>query len=141
MTDGTLWTRVVVRLRAYSLQLSQRTAGIGINPLSNVIRFPKAATDPPDTSIVRSQLNAYLLALAESGLTVGVGKDQIERDIRILESIKRSTENPLLREHILNYLTGIKDQLVLASLKLLRAKQELLSLAASNGAADDTHGR
>ena len=97
--------------------------------MGNVIRFKPTTTEPPARSLVQSHLDEYLLALAE----IEVGKAQIETDIRVVESVMSSTENRNLRETTLQQLTDIKNQLLVASLKLLDAKRGLLGLATSTG--------
>ena len=100
--------------------------------MGNVIQFKQTSSDAPAKSIVQSHLDAYLLALAR----IEFGKAQIETDIRVVESVVCSTENPNLREITLQQLTDIKNQLSFASLKLLDAERGLLGLAASTGMAD-----
>ena len=100
--------------------------------MGNVIQLKQTSTEPPARSPVQSHLDAYLLALAE----IEVGKARIETDIRVVESVVCSTENPNLREITLRQLTDIKNQLLVASLKLLDAKRGLLGPAASTGMAD-----
>ena len=100
--------------------------------MGKVIQLKQTSTEPPARSPVQSQLNAFLLTLAE----IEVGKAQIETDIRVVESVMSSTKNLNLQEITLQQLTDIKNQLLLASLKLLDAKRGLLGLAASNGMAD-----
>ena len=100
--------------------------------MGNVIQFKQTSADAPVRSLVQSHLDAYLLALAR----IEFGKAQIETDIRVVESIACSIENPNLREITLQQLTDIKNQLLVASLKLLDAKRGLLGPAASTGMAD-----
>ena len=100
--------------------------------MGKVIQLKQTSTEPPARSPVRSHLDAYLLALAK----IEVGKAQIETDIRVVESVMSSTKNPNLQEIILQQLTDIKNQLLVASLKLLDAERGLLGLAASTSMAD-----
>ena len=100
--------------------------------MGKVIQLKQTSTEPLARSPVQSHLDAYLLALAE----IEVGKAQIETDIRVVESVMSSTENPNLQEITLQQLADIKNQLLVASLKLLDAERGLLGLAASTGMAD-----
>ena len=110
----------------------EHRAEVGDRCMGNVVRFKQTTAEPPARSQVQYHLDAYLLALAE----IDSGKAQIETDVRVVESLMRSTENPNLREITLQQLADIKDQLLLALLKLLDAKRGLLVLATTTGTVD-----
>jgi hypothetical protein len=99
--------------------------------MDNVVQFKQGATKQPLRSIVQCQLDEYLAALVESEMAIGVGNARIERDIRVIDSVMRSTENPALREHALRQLRAIKAQLLLVSLNLVNAKRQMQGLEAS----------
>jgi cob(I)alamin adenosyltransferase len=101
--------------------------------MANVIQFKQTTIESSPRSLIQCHLDAYLLALAESELAVEVGKVQIEKDIKVIESVMRSTESPHLRELFLQQLTEIGAQLALARLELTNVKRQLLVVAASTG--------
>ena len=99
--------------------------------MGKVVQFPQAANEPSAASIWQRQLEEYLSAVAESGLVFEVAKDQIKKDIEFLASVARSSNNPALRERTQRQLSGIKDQLLLVSLRMMSAQVALSNLAAS----------
>jgi hypothetical protein len=96
--------------------------------MSNIIQFKH----PPVSSPVQAQLDKYIATLAE----IEAGRTQIETDIRFVESVMIRTKNSHLHAITLQRLGDIKNQLLVASLKLLDAQRGLQGLAASTGIAD-----
>ena len=91
-----------------------------------VIQFKPAAPEQPAGRFIRSDhLDNDLLTLADKLQAIGANKASIDKDLRVIESIMRSTENPELREQLLQQLKAIHDQLLLSSLELLNAKRSL----------------
>jgi hypothetical protein len=101
--------------------------------MGNVIQFKQTTIESSPRSLIQCHLDAYLLALAEGKVAVEIRKVQIEKDIKVIESVMRSTESPHLREPFLQQLTEIRSQLALATLELTNAKRQLLGAAASTG--------
>lgn len=100
--------------------------------MGNVFQFRQTTVESSPRAPIQCQLDAYLLALAESKLAVEVGKAQIEKDIRVIESAVRSMD-PHLREVFQQQLAEIRSQLVLATFELTNAKRLLLGAAAGIG--------
>jgi hypothetical protein len=97
--------------------------------MGNVVQLKTVATDASDQSIVRGYLDAYLLALAESQPAIGAAEAQIENDIRIIDSIMRSTKSAHLHEVTLLQLNNIRSQLYSITIKLSDAKSDLMCIA------------
>ena len=113
--------------------------------MANVFQLRQTTVESSPRSPIQCQLDAYLLALAESKLAVEVGKAQIEKDIGVLESVMWSMD-PHLRELFQQQLAEIKSQLALAELKLTSAKHLLLDasgaiLMAASGCSHQIRGR
>jgi hypothetical protein len=72
-----------------------------------------------------SHLRDYLSALAEKLHAIESHTSTVEKDLQVVQSIMRSTENPELRERLLDQMKYMHDQLLLVSLSLLSAKQSI----------------
>jgi hypothetical protein len=99
--------------------------------MANVIQLKRKSNESPARSRVRSHLDAYIFALAE----LEAGKAQIETNIRFVESVMSRTENSDLHAITLQQLADIRNQLHVASLKLLDAECGLLGFAVGAGIA------
>jgi hypothetical protein len=92
--------------------------------MGRVIQFKQAG---PEQAAVRSsrsdRLDEFVLALAKNAKAISANKSAIEKDLRIIESIALSTQNPELRERLLGQTRSIHDQLLLAALGLQNAKR------------------
>lgn len=91
-----------------------------------VVLFKPTAPEQTAERFTRSdRLDAHLLTRAEKLQVIGANKASIEKDLRVIESIMRSTENPELRDRLLQQLKAIHDHLLLSSLELLNTQRSL----------------
>ena len=104
--------------------------------MGKVIQFQRGATEQPAEPVGKSihsdRFDEYLAALASNAQTLSANKSAIEKDLRVVVSIMRSTENPELRARLLEQMREVHDRLLLASLDLLNAKRLIESTVPSN---------
>ena len=92
--------------------------------LGNVVAFavpvrkPEAGAGPR----ILNELRSTIVADARE---IGCHRMNIEKNLRAIEQIMLSTDNPEIRARLLHQLKTIHDQLVLVSLKLITTKQSI----------------
>jgi hypothetical protein len=94
--------------------------------MGTVVKFKQALPKQSDESSgLSGQLRDYLSELAEKLQTIEAYTSAVDENLRVVQSIMRSSENPELRARLLGQLKDMHDQLLLVSLNLLSAKLSL----------------